>query len=131
MDSIDIPENLADYVREGRTARDIRMLRIGLILGSTLEPDVVLNVIDILNKESEEEMEQKIYPCSCGGDVEITKRTHSSGMDGSYENWEFNCKKCGGSWEWAADNFYGRQSYTKDEVIDIWNKTHPDKESEG
>ena len=75
-------------------------------------------------------MERKINPCLCGGDVEIAKRRYTSGMDGCYEDWEFDCKKCGGSWSWAADDFYGRKSYTKDDVIDIWNKLHADKESE-
>ena len=62
-----------------------------------------------------------MHRCLCGGDVEINNVSLSSGMDGGYNNWEICCKKCGGSWQWAADGFYGRNYYSKDEVIDMWN----------
>ena len=67
-------------------------------------------------------MSKKICHCLCGGDVEIRNISVNSGMDGSYNNWEVSCKGCGGQWQWAADNFYGREFYTKDEVIDLWNE---------
>lgn len=66
-------------------------------------------------------MNKKLHHCFCGGDVEISEKTLGSGMDGCYQNWEICCKKCGGNWQWAADEFYGREYYSKDEVIDLWN----------
>ena len=63
----------------------------------------------------------KLCPCLCGGKVTLSKIEKSSGMDGRYEDWEIFCPKCGGSWYWPADSFYGRKFYSKERVIELWN----------
>ena len=70
-------------------------------------------------------MNETIYLKSCpfcGGDSEINKIHKNSGMDGSYTNWLIRCKKCGANMERAADDFYGRKTYTAEEAAGDWNK---------
>lgn len=68
------------------------------------------------------ETELKLYPCYCGGEMELKKVAQDGGMDGMYENWELSCKKCGLTMIYAADGFYGRKYKTFEEVIDDWNR---------
>lgn len=57
----------------------------------------------------------------CGRSACITKVSESHGMDGHYYDWLVRCK-CGVSLRRAADNFYGRKAYTKEEAIAAWNR---------
>lgn len=63
----------------------------------------------------------ELHPCLCGGKVRLSKVEKNGGMDGRYDDWEIFCPKCGGSWYWPADCFYGRDFYTKEQVIELWN----------
>ena len=73
------------------------------------------------SKNKDEKDPNNLCPCGCGGEVKLSKIVKSSGMDGCYEDWEIFCPKCGGSWYWPADDFYGRDFYTKERVIELWN----------
>lgn len=66
--------------------------------------------------------ELKLHPCHCGGEMKIKKVPQNGGMDGTYWNWELTCSKCGLTKTYAADDFYGREYKTVEEVVDDWNK---------
>lgn len=66
--------------------------------------------------------ELKLHPCHCGGEMKIEKVPQNGGMDGTYWNWELTCNKCGLTKSYAADDFYGRDYKTCEEVVDDWNK---------
>lgn len=72
--------------------------------------------------ERDKEIELKLCPCSCGGEMEIKKVAQDGGMDGTYWDWVVTCKKCGLTRIYAADGFYGRKYMTFKEVIDDWNR---------
>lgn len=65
----------------------------------------------------------ELKPCPfCGNkDIIIEKRSRNGGMDGSYENWLIECRKCFAEMDIPADGFYGRKYYTKEEAITMWN----------
>lgn len=66
--------------------------------------------------------ELKLHPCHCGGEMKIEKVAQNGGMDGTYWDWELTCSKCGLTKTYAADDFYGREYKTVEEVVDDWNK---------
>lgn len=68
------------------------------------------------------ETELKLHPCHCGGEMKIEKVPQNGGVDGTYWDWELTCKKCGLTKSYAADDFYGREYKTVEEVVDDWNK---------
>ena len=54
----------------------------------------------------------------CNNTLQIGITYHNGGMDGSYKNWIVSCPSCNMfQIEYAADKFYGRESYTKEQVI--------------
>ena len=54
----------------------------------------------------------------CNNTLQIGIIHHNCGMDGSYKNWIVSCPSCKMfKIEYAADKFYGRESYTKEQVI--------------
>lgn len=38
-----------------------------------------------------------------------------------YDNWLIKCKKCPAKMDIAADTWYDRKAYTKEEAIEFWN----------
>ena len=65
----------------------------------------------------------ELKPCPfCGGNASIKKVAYSYGMDGSYYEWHIGCTRCSANIEIAADNFYGRKSYTEEEAAAKWNR---------
>jgi len=65
----------------------------------------------------------ELKPCPfCGNkDITIEKVSHNVGMDGSYDNWLIKCGVCFAEMNIPADIFYGREGYTKEEAIAMWN----------
>ena len=59
----------------------------------------------------------------CGGEVEVRL---DSVMDGNchYYDWLIRCKSCPAQMNVAADNYYGRDSYTEEQAIEFWNKRY-------
>lgn len=54
----------------------------------------------------------------CNNTLQIGITYHNGGMDESYKNWIVRCPSCNMfQIEYAADKFYGRESYTKEQVI--------------
>jgi Lar family restriction alleviation protein len=64
-----------------------------------------------------------LKPCPfCGGKPDVTYSYSSHGMDGSYKNIVVRCPNCYASMAFAADNFYGREIDTPDDIINRWNR---------
>ena len=57
----------------------------------------------------------------CNNEITIKKKWESSGMDGSYQDWDCYCNNCRMFHAvFAADNFYGRKyCKTIEEVNDL------------
>ena len=54
----------------------------------------------------------------CNNSLQIGITYHNGGMDGSYKNWIVSCPSCNMfQKEYAADKFYGRKSYTKEQAV--------------
>lgn len=58
----------------------------------------------------------------CGGSATIDIVCKSAGMDGMYKDWRIKCDECGAQLYRPADSFYGRKAYTREEVIEVWNR---------
>ena len=54
----------------------------------------------------------------CNNTLQIGITYYNGGMDGSYKNWIVSCPSCNMfQIEYAADKFYSRESYTKEQVM--------------
>ena len=73
------------------------------------------------SKEKVMEVTKKLKPCKCGGDVKLLIKEKNEGMDGWSHDFDIFCNKCKGHWFYPADNFYGRDYYTMDELVVIWS----------
>lgn len=70
------------------------------------------------------EKDAKLLNCKlCGGEAEIAKVERSDGQC-HYEDWLVVCMKCGCHIEFAADDYYGRHGFSKEDAINKWNSLH-------
>ena len=68
-------------------------------------------------------MNELITRCPlCGGEMTISKTYIHPSMDETFCDWLVKCKECDYYVEYSADNFRGRKSHTRDEVVRAWNK---------
>lgn len=68
----------------------------------------------------------KINKCKlCGNDeIILTKERQCEGFGEYCFNWNIKCNNCGCMFKFAADNFYNREYYTEEQVIERWNQLH-------
>lgn len=71
----------------------------------------------------------ELRPCPfCGNkDITIKKVSHNGGFGENYENWLIKCGVCFAEMNIPADNFYGREYYTEEEAITMWNYRKEEK----
>lgn len=65
-------------------------------------------------------MELKICPF-CGGRPKIEQVMCPDGQC-HYFDWRISCNSCPATMQIAADNYYGRDYFTEEEAIEIWNR---------
>ena len=70
-------------------------------------------------------MDGKLRPCKyCGNPMELSTEHISYGMDGGCTDWRIRCRKCGCTFHYPADDFYGRRYYLEDGVIIKYNSLY-------
>lgn len=57
----------------------------------------------------------------CSGDSEIKKMSYADG-NCHYFDWRISCNSCPATMRIAADNYYERKYFTKEEAIKFWNR---------
>ena len=65
---------------------------------------------------------ERLKPCPfCGGQAKIQKIMETDPPVHFYD-WVVSCTSCYATMQMAADNYYGREYYTEEEVVEQWNR---------
>lgn len=57
----------------------------------------------------------------CGNAAKIRKIVRSDSMC-SFDDWHIYCTSCRAEMNIPADNYYGREYFTKEQAVTIWNE---------
>lgn len=64
---------------------------------------------------------KRLKPCPfCGGEAKI-RMVECRDSECHYSDWNIFCLTCDAEMNVAADNYYGRKSYSRDEAVEFWN----------
>ena len=68
--------------------------------------------------------DNRLVSCKlCGGNARICKIEQSDGYC-HYDDWIVRCNKCGCTFKYPADDYYGRDYLHEEQVIEKWNALH-------